>query len=661
VLAIGLALVPAAPAHADDAHIVFSGSVTPPALSGHIGLDALDANNNKLCLAGDNPTGCPGGYTAALAWNAAGQMPLSGFTLPAGTTTAHLELYPHTRYSDWSSTDPWNGPAGGAHVWIRNLQPGQTFDVGSIPLPAPGDGAALQMTGGIASTSPIADGRVEVIAYQITGLHQTSTGVDTGAYVQSFSRGNQWTLSWAWPGQYVAYLIDTVNNVRIEGFFTVTTQAPTLDLDAVCFGLDACQYQTGNPPTAVGTLHPLPPSRILDTRNGTGRAPGPVQPGDGRSTSLSASERAAAGANHELAVTGRGGVPAIGVSAVLLNVTAVNPSDSGYLTVYPKLPRGAATPNNFDAVWDDQSSFVPGYPDSSNINFVPGDVIPNLVLAPVGAGGKVRIDNFAGTVDVVVDVVGWFDTGPPTGDGFVGIAPSRLLDTRDGTGGIGGRFASGDHRDLAVAGRGGVPADATAVVVNVTAVDPTSAGFVTVWPSGAPMPLASSLDTSPGRTRPNLVVAKLGANGAISLYDYGDFGGTDLAVDAVGYFGPSGGPVTAERPQRLLDSRIGLDTPAAPFASGETRAVAVAGRAGVPSNATGVVLNVTVTGPTAPGFVTAWPAGQPQPVASTLNFQAGDNVANLVMVGLGAGGGLDVYQFGGTADVVADVVGYVTS
>jgi hypothetical protein len=320
-----------------------------------------------------------------------------------------------------------------------------------------------------------------------------------------------------------------------------------------------------------------------------------------------------------------------------------------------------ATPNNFDAVWDDQSSYVPGYPDSSNINFVPGDVIPNLVLAPVGAGGKVRLNNFAGTVDVAVDVVGWFDIGPPSGDGFIGVAPSRLLDTRDGTGGIGGRFASGDRRDLVVAGQSGVPTDASAVVVNVTAVDPASAGFVTVWPSGQPQPVASSLNTSPGRTRPNLVVAKLGANGAISLYDYGDAGGTDLVVDVVGYFASSGGPVTAARPQRLLDSRTGLDTASAPLASGETRAFAVAGRAGVPANATGVVLNVTVTEPSAAGFVTVWPSGQPPPLASTLNFQPGDNVANLVMVGLGTGGGLSVFEFGGTADVVADVVGYVTS
>jgi hypothetical protein len=73
-----------------------------------------------------------------------------------------------------------------------------------------------------------------------------------------------------------------------------------------------------------------------------------------------------------------------------------------------------------------------------------------------------------------------------------------------------------------------------------------------------------------------------------------------------------------------------------------------------------VVLNVTATEPTAPGFVTVWPAGQPRPLASTLNFSPGDNVANLVMVALGPGGTLSIYQFGGSTHVVADVVGYVS-
>jgi hypothetical protein len=660
-LAIGLTAVTPEVAGADEARLLFSGPVSPMALGGHMGLDALGATNAKLCLPADNTTGCPGGYTTAISWNAAGQFPLSGLPLPAGTTTAHLELYPHNRYNDWQSNDPWTDPVGGAHVWIRGLQPGEQRDVGGIPLPAPGDGTAAQTFGAVASSSALTDGRLKINAYQISGLHQTSAAIEVGAFVESFSRGPQWTLGWAWPGQYVAYFTDAATGTSIQGFFTIAGgQAPTLDLDAACFGLDTCQYQRGGPPPAVGTLHPLTPARVLDTRDGTGRGVGPVRPGDGRSISLSSSVRTAEATNHEFRVVGRGGVPATGVSAVLLNVTAVAPTEPGFLTVYPKLARGVRNPGNLDELWDDQSSFLPGYPNSSNLNFRAGEVVPNLVLARVGAGGKVRLNNFAGTVDVVADVVGWFDTGEPTGDGFVGVSPARLLDTRDGTGGIGGRFASGDRRDLAVAGRGGVPADASAVAVNVTAVNPGSAGFVTVWPSGTAMPLASSLNTSPGRTQPNLVVAKLGAKGSISLYDYADFGGTDLLVDVVGYFGTGGGAVTAIDPQRLLDSRTGLDTTAGPFASDEARTVAVGGRAGVPADATAVVLNLTATEPTQAGFLTAWPAGQPRPLASTLNFLPGDNVANLVMVGLGPGGTLSLYEFGGMTHVVADVVGYVT-
>ncbi len=408
VAAVGLAVVPASPAHADGGELVFSGPVTPHAFSGHVGLDALDAANNKLCVAGQG-TGCPAGYSSVTDWDPAGNLP--PISLPAGTTTAHLEFYAQTRYFDRSAVDPWAGGPGGVHIWVRNLQPGEVRDVGGIPLPSSADPTAVQAFGSIVATSDLTDSRLKIDAYQITNLRHTTTNNEVGAFVESFSKGSQWTLGWSWPGTYVAYITDQTTGTRIEGFFDVGATAPTLDLDAVCFGLDTCQYQAGGPGPSTGMLHPLAPARILDTRNGTGRGPGPVTAGDGRSDSPSASVRAAVAANHEVQVTGRGGVPPTGVSAVLLNVTATAPSDPGYLAVYPKLPRGSANPANLDGVWDDQSGFVPGYPSSSNLNFQAGQVVPNLVLAPVGAGGKVRLDSFAGTVDVVADVVGWFDRG----------------------------------------------------------------------------------------------------------------------------------------------------------------------------------------------------------------------------------------------------------
>ena len=193
------------------------------------------------------------------------------------------------------------------------------------------------------------------------------------------------------------------------------------------------------------------------------------------------------------------------------------------------------------------------------------------MLARVGAGGKIRFDNYFGLTNTVADVVGWFDTGAGGGDGFVGVTPTRILDTRDQTGGIGGRFVHGDTRTLRIAGvnKGVVPGDATAVVLNVTAVNPTNQGYVTVYPTGIARPLASNLNTQPGETRPNLVVAKIGANGSVDLYTYCDqLGSVDLIADVVGYFHPGGGHVFGTDPQRLFDTRSGQNTTRAPFGSG---------------------------------------------------------------------------------------------
>jgi hypothetical protein len=283
-------------------------------------------------------------------------------------------------------------------------------------------------------------------------------------------------------------------------------------------------------------------------------------------------------------------------------------------------------------------------------------------LARVGAGGKIRLKNYAGMTAVAADVVGWFDSGGG-GDGFTGITPTRLLDTRDGTGNIGGRFTSGQVRALVVApsAKGAVPQNATAVVLNVTAVNPTSNGYITVWPTGAKPPLASSLNTQPGQTRPNLVVAKVGTGGSVSLTTYGDNNGTvDLVADVVGYFRPGPGIVVGTDPQRLFDSRSGLNTTRAPFGPAESRNVQVVGQAGVPNGATAVVLNVTVTDPNYTGFVTVWPAGTTMPLASTLNYTFGQTVPNLVMVKLGSGGQVSLYNSAGNANLLADVVGYVS-
>jgi hypothetical protein len=113
-------------------------------------------------------------------------------------------------------------------------------------------------------------------------------------------------------------------------------------------------------------------------------------------------------------------------------------------------------------------------------------------------------------------------------------------------------------------------------------------------------------------------------------------------------------------PVRLMDTRSGVGTAPGPLGAGETRALAVAGQAGIPADAVAVALNVTVTDPTAASYLTVWPAGAAMPTASNVNFIAGQTIANMVTVGLGGGGQIDLFNFAGDAHVVVDVTGWYT-
>ena len=251
----------------------------------------------------------------------------------------------------------------------------------------------------------------------------------------------------------------------------------------------------------------LSPGRVLDTRNGTGGTSTPVGPGG----------------TIELKVTEAGGVPASGVTAVVLNVTATNVSGAeSFLTVWPS---GSSRPT------------------ASNLNFIGGHTVPNLVIARVGEGGKIAIYNNVGTVDVVADTQGYFAAPVASGTSLPGAvyhptSPARILDTRNGTGvpgGAQGHLGSPHTVEVQVTGAGGVPANATAVVLNVTAAEafgPDS--YLTVWPTGTSMPLASNLNFVAGQTVPNLVIAKIGAGGKVSFYN--NMGSVAVVADVQGWF-----------------------------------------------------------------------------------------------------------------------------
>ncbi|NMM23589.1 MAG: hypothetical protein HHJ11_08845, partial [Phycicoccus sp.] len=212
--------------------------------------------------------------------------------------------------------------------------------------------------------------------------------------------------------------------------------------------------------TTPGGFTSLAPARLLDTRTGVGAAKVAV----------------AAGGTVHLQVTGRGGVPASGVSAVVLNVTVTAPTAPGFVTVYAD---GKARPT------------------ASNLNFVKAQTVPNLVIAPVGTNGKVALFNGSGgTVQLIGDVSGYYLAGVPSVAGAFGsLAPARLLDTRSGVGAPKVAVAAHGTVHLQVAGRGGVPASGvSAVVLNVTVTAPTAPGFVTVYGDGTVRSSASNLN-----------------------------------------------------------------------------------------------------------------------------------------------------------------------
>lgn len=248
------------------------------------------------------------------------------------------------------------------------------------------------------------------------------------------------------------------------------------------------------------------------------------------------------------------------------------------------------------------------------------------------------------------------------GAAYTALVPTRLLDTRV----LGAALGPQGSTALAVTG-GNVPAGATAVAINVTVTDTTAASYLTVYPAGVALPVISNLNWSPGQTVANLVIVPVGSGGEIDFYN--DAGSTDLVVDLEGYFAPEPtgstlGAYLALTPARIADTRVGSGYPDAgtPLGPGASLAVQVAGVGGVP--ATGVsaaVLNITVTNPTAAGYLTVFPTGLARPTASNLNWTTGQTLANRVVVPVGSGGQISLYNQTGTTDVVVDVDGYFSS
>ncbi|MFD8697295.1 hypothetical protein [Kitasatospora purpeofusca] len=375
--------------------------------------------------------------------------------------------------------------------------------------------------------------------------------------------------------------------------------------------------------TAGTKFTPYGPTRLLDTRDGTGAPAGRVQPW----------------AETRVKIAGNGGIPE-GVTAVALNLTVVDPTGgAGHIIAYP----GEET-----------------RPETSNVNYTPGQTVPNLAIVPVGSDGYVNLYNRGGAaVDLLADIAGYFTSSEAAG--YTPVGPTRLVDTREGQGKVPGWTSF----PLQTAGRAGIPAGVSAVALNVTVTDPQSDGHLTVYPGDRQAPSVSNLNFRRGQTIANSVIVPVDASGRIQVLN-GAQGASDVIVDVVGYYAAGGSAYVPSSPVRLADTRnveggsissqgylyMGLGVDAPEF--------------------TGFVLNSTVTNTQTDGHLTVFPdpnsidryrdgtyAWPTKPNASTLNWKAGETVPNLVQADPGVNGIIDFWNAsGGNADLVVDLFGF---
>ncbi|MBD3575284.1 MULTISPECIES: PKD domain-containing protein [Streptomyces] len=246
------------------------------------------------------------------------------------------------------------------------------------------------------------------------------------------------------------------------------------------------------------------------------------------------------------------------------------------------------------------------------------------------------------------------------GSDFTPHAPTRLLDTRDGTGVQAGKVAARGTTRVKIAGNARIPADVRAVVLNVTVTNTTTDGHVTVFPGkGSTRPNTSNLNYAAGQSVPNLVIVPVGTDGYVELFN-GGWGAVDLLADVTGYFTRSSSSgYTPMAPTRFVDTRTGVGTTKGGLASRSAFSTRIGGLKGVPADVTAVALNVTVTGPRQAGHLSVYPGGGQPPTTSSLNFAAGETVANAVIVPVGPDGTISVFNGAwAETDVVVDVVGH---
>jgi hypothetical protein len=381
------------------------------------------------------------------------------------------------------------------------------------------------------------------------------------------------------------------------------------------------------PTTAGGVFVPMTPFRMVDTRSGLGGTTGPIL---GNTTF-----------SIPVAGTGSGAtaIPSSGVTAIAATVTTTSSGGGGDLIVYPD-----GTP----------------IPITSNLNYSSTANYTNGVIAQLGSDGKIAIDNQGYSTQVIIDVTGYFTTNT-TASGASTYTPQdpwRLVDTRDGTGGVPTAKIAGGHSDVVtVASVGSMPANVSALALNLTAADATGSGQIEAFPDGVSTPGTTEVSYASGVNISAFSVVPVGTDGKIDIYNTGS-AGIDAVVDVTGYFTPGTGgqyyhPFAATR---MIDTR---QTGGA-LASGTTTSYT---ETLVNAYDPTLVANITSVAQSANGVLIAWP-GYPlsAPNTSSLDYSTSTNLADMAFIeAFDVNPTVDPFfitNSGGSTQLIIDVTGF---
>ena len=370
------------------------------------------------------------------------------------------------------------------------------------------------------------------------------------------------------------------------------------------------------------------PGRLIETRSGLSTV-------DDQQNGIG---RRAARQVTTVNVWNRAGVPT-GATAALVNIGAVNPALQGFITAYP-----------CDA----------DRPDASTLNYPAGQTISNGAAIALSPTGTLCVYTHR-AMDLIVDV-----TGYTPADSVVDTnTPVRLLETRQGLTTIDGESEGIGQRQarqvtaVQVTGRAGIDPTATAAILNIAAINPVLQGFITVFPCGADRPEASTLNYAARQTIANGGIFALSSSGTICIYTHRAM---DLVVDVTGSI-PDTDAVNPINPARFLETRQGLTTfdgqskGIGQRAARQVTTLQIAGRGTIPNDATSAILNIATINPALQGFITTYPCDVRQPDASTLNYAAGQTIANNAVIALSPTGTICIYTHR-QMDLIVDITGW---